>query len=433
MADQAVEQEPPGFRGRGVGVAVGASGVDGVDHPEFGDGVGELLLAHRTGSQVESPAMQPRLHAVERQEPESALPLGSRAVVGRFGIPLVEAVEHDLVAVFERIREVQDVRGVGLEPADLGGVTAPGQHREPGGDVAVEAGEMHVVLEERGIPEQREVIEDDVVVGEGHVVGQPRPGQRHIGAVYDVTVGADHPVSQVRRLLAVAEVQQFSGTLVDFGVCGNPPVRGKPAVPVLLAERGAGARVGAIQVAALIVARQRHPAVHHDVRGRRILHQRPCTPAVVDTGQFDGFGDARPQRPARPVLLVEAVGAHEPVAVERLPVPKADDVQHAVAVERVVVLQRRVQRVLGVAQIHAVEVGRQLSGDHGEVVGIPLARLRTPRTGAVRMVVVLGQRGQELADYLGVGHDALPTTKLTVVDVLPPKFRVANVAAPSTW
>ncbi len=73
---------------------------------------------------------------------------------------------------------------------------------------------------------------------------------------------------------------------------------------------------------------------------------------------------------------------------------------HAVAVERVVELQRRVQRVLGVAQVHPVEVARDLALDDGEVVGVPLGGLRPPRPGAVRVVVVLGQRGQELADDL---------------------------------
>ena len=112
---------------------------------------------------------------------------------------------------------------------------------------------------------------------------------------------------------------------------------------------------------------------------------------------------------------------------------------HAVAVERVVGLDRGVQRVLGVAQVDAVEVGRDLALDDGQVVGVPLGGLRSPRPGAVRVVVVLGQRRQELADDFDVqwSLDLLwptaPTTKLTVVAVLPPKLSVPNVFAPSTW
>ena len=127
---------------------------------------------------------------------------------------------------------------------------------------------------------------------------------------------------------------------------------------------------------------------------------------VVALGDLHRFGQARPQRAAGLVLLGESVGADEPVAVERFSVAEPDDVHHAVAVERVVELQRRVQRVLGVAQVHAVEVARDLALDRGEVVGVPLGGLRAPRTGPVGVVVVLGQGGQKLADDLWVccGH-----------------------------
>ena len=72
--------------------------------------------------------------------------------------------------------------------------------------------------------------------------------------------------------------------------------------------------------------------------------------------------------------------------------------QHAVAVERVVGLQRGVQRILGVAQIDTVDVAGNLAFDGHQIVRGPFGRLRPPRPGPVRMVVVLGQRRQELAD-----------------------------------
>ena len=115
---------------------------------------------------------------------------------------------------------------------------------------------------------------------------------------------------------------------------------------------------------------------------------------------------------------------------------EADDVHHAVAVERVVGLKRRVQRVFGVPQVDAVQVAGDFALDGGQVVGIPFGRLRCPWTGPVGMVVVFGQRREELADNLYV-HVQSPfvvlTTKLTVVAVLPPKFRVPKVLASSTW
>ena len=59
--DQAVEQEPPRFPGRGVGVAVIAGRVAGVDGAELGDGIRQLLFFDGAGDQVEAPAMQPAL------------------------------------------------------------------------------------------------------------------------------------------------------------------------------------------------------------------------------------------------------------------------------------------------------------------------------------------------------------------------------------
>ncbi len=109
---------------------------------------------------------------------------------------------------------------------------------------------------------------------------------------------------------------------------------------------------------------------------------------------------------------------------------------HAVTVERVVRLERGVQGVLGVAQVDAVEVARDLAFDRRQVVGIPFGGLRSPRPRAVGVVVLLRQCGQKLADELGMhlhSFRADETTKLTVVAVLPPKLRVPNVVAPSTW
>ncbi len=124
------------------------------------------------------------------------------------------------------------------------------------------------------------------------------------------------------------------------------------------------------------------------------------------------------------------LGANKTVAVEGFSVAEADHVQHAVAVERVIGLQRRVQRVLGVAQVDAVQVAGDLALHGGQVVGVPLGGLRPPRTGPVGVVVVFGQGRQELADDLNIHvrarHLVAPTTKLTVVAVLPPKFKRAE-------
>lgn len=154
---------------------------------------------------------------------------------------------------------------------------------------------------------------------------------------------------------------------------------------------------------------------------------------MLALGQLHGLGQPRPQRPTRLVLGQKPVGADKTVAVEGLSIPEADHVHHAVAVERVIGLQCGMQRILGVAQVDAVQVVRDLTLDGDQIVGVPLGGLRAPRPRPVGVVVVLGQGGQELADDLNVHHQMpLLTTKLTVVAVLPPKLRVPKVCAPST-
>ena len=268
---------------------------------------------------------------------------------------------------------------------------------------------MRVALEQFGVPEQRKVVENRVVLGERHVVRQPRAGQWHVDVVNQVVVLVDHAVVHVGRLLAVVEEQQLTGARVDLRVRRHAPVERKRAVEAFLAQRVAGVRVEPIQIAALVEAGERRPAVHDHVGARRVLHQSACAPAVVTFGHPNRLGQAGPQRPAGLVFRQESVGADEPVAVERFSVAESDDVQHAVAVEGVIRLERGVQRVLGVAQIDAVEIPRNLTLDDRQVVGVPLGGLRSPRARPVRVVIVVGQGGQEFADDLHI-HDRDRTT-----------------------
>ncbi len=77
---------------------------------------------------------------------------------------------------------------------------------------------MDPLGEQLGIPEQRQVVEDRVVLGEGHVVRQARTRQRDVDRVLEPAVGAHHAVVHVGRLLAVAEHEELAGALVELGV-----------------------------------------------------------------------------------------------------------------------------------------------------------------------------------------------------------------------
>ncbi|CAJ1511124.1 hypothetical protein [[Mycobacterium] burgundiense] len=79
--------------------------------------------------------------------------------------------------------------------------------------------------------------------------------------------------------------------------------------------------------------------------------------------------------------------------------------EHPVAVEGVIVLDGRVQRILGQAQVDPVEV-LGYAPRHGlEVIGSPLIALRAPRAGAVRMDVIGRQCRDERRQQFGF-HDA---------------------------
>ena len=85
------------------------------------------------------------------------------SVVDRDGLAFEEPVEDDLVAVLVGVGEVQHERRVGLEPPDVLGSAAARDDGEPRRHVAVEPRQVNVGLQQLGIPEQRKVVENDVV------------------------------------------------------------------------------------------------------------------------------------------------------------------------------------------------------------------------------------------------------------------------------
>ena len=58
VLDEAVEQEPAGLGGGGIGVAIGLAGVFLVEHAELQHPVVQVLFGRLPGLQVEAPAME---------------------------------------------------------------------------------------------------------------------------------------------------------------------------------------------------------------------------------------------------------------------------------------------------------------------------------------------------------------------------------------
>ena len=114
----------------------------------------------------------------------------------------------------------------------------------------------------------------------------------------------------------------------DFGgdMSQNTADLGLAQVRALIATEDSDGRLAPCGLSSLIVgpdALDRVPSVVGDLVGDRLKAMAEALAA----GLLLGF---------------KAIGAHETVAVERFSITEADDVHHAIAVEGVIALQRRV-------------------------------------------------------------------------------------------
>ena len=114
-----------------------------------------------------------------------------------------------------------------------------------------------------------------------------------------------------------------------------------------------------------------------------------------------------PQRLACRQLSLDTFGLNQTVPVLAATVFKHDGMQHAVAVKRVVAPQRRQHRVFSIADINPIKVAGQLAFDL-TIQHVKLFKIGLPRTGAVRMVVCVGQLARYFVDQLGHAESLLP-------------------------
>ena len=294
---------------------------------------------------------------------------------------------------------MQNVGGIGFEPANVARCASPRDHRETRWQVGTKARNVRALLEELGVPEQRAVVEDRVLLGERHVVGEARAWKRNVDPVRELVAGIDHAVVHERSGLGVVEHEHLAGVRIGLLVRGDSPVARERTVPRLAPELLERARIERVQVAALVEARLGHTGVDDDVGARRVFQTGAGSPAVLTQRLARAFGQAGPQRLASFVLGRESDRGHEAVSVLRLAVGERDRVQHPVAVEWVIPPDRFMDGVLGVAQVDTFEVGGNRA-DHVEVEGIPLAGLRPPCTGAVRVDVVRRKSAANLVDHV---------------------------------
>ncbi len=384
MLDVAVEEKPARHLHGAVGIAVLAARVLLVDHAELQRAFVQPLLGGLAGGQVEAPAVQAGLHLVLVQVGHHAFVTGrrTREVLG-LGLLLVVAVQHDLVTFLIRIEPMQHEGGRGLEPADLLGLSAARDDGETRGQLGMELHHVLALLQQIRLPEQREVVEDREVLTEAHVVRQARAWQRNGHVMHQLVVPVHHAVVHVGRMLGVVEEQHLTGGLVHLHV-GRDAVQRRPGRYALLLQRE---RVQPVTLAALVVGGEGAARVHHHVGAGGVLDGAMCTPARPRR-EFGVLHQPGPQAAVGLDLRREPLGLHEAVAVVRTAVLEADHVQHAVAIEGVVTADGLVNRVLRVAQVDAVDVGRDAACDHPQVGGVDFFQQWRP--GTLQVGVVAG-------------------------------------------
>ena len=352
----------------------------------------QALLLGGAGVQVHAPAPQPGVHH------ELGDVLGRALLVDRAVGPRhrhVAAAHHRdpapaRVGLLPGVDHVVQEAGAEVEPAQLLGLAVARDHAEAGLHVGAE---HHLVATERhglGVVHHRQVVQDRVVLGHGHVVRQARARQRDRHVVLQLPVGADDAVVHVGRVVAVVEEQQVLGDLVDLGM-GRDLAAGLRD-RLAAAERLQRDRVEFPGLAGHVPQRQHLAGVGDEVGVAGVLQR-----LVLAAEQ--GLADAPVGGAARGVLALETLGAHPAVAHREAPVLEVRRVHHAVAVEGVVAALGRVAGVRAGAHVDAVQVLRDRALEQRQVGQRGLVGQRREGAGQQRAVVFA-----EGSEVLGAGR-----------------------------
>ena len=123
---------------------------------------------------------------------------------------------------------------------------------------------IHASLHQLLVPEQRTVIQDGIVVGDSHVVRQPRTRQRHLDIVRQLAFGIDNAVMHEWRRGLIVEEHQLPRALVNLGVRRNTRRR-KLARPRLSAQIIQRQWIQPIQITALIKTGEGNTVMHNNI------------------------------------------------------------------------------------------------------------------------------------------------------------------------
>ena len=330
---------------RGIPVTVPPSDDALVDPRELLGPVVEALLDDLPGVEVDGPPVQGR-----RQ-------LGRPVDVRVEHLRMPRDIDHDAPILVVRVQRVEHVAELDVEPAHVGVPAVARHHTDPRAVVWLPCRRERALADEVEVEHHGKIEEDDVALGDREVVHHRRTPDVDVLAADELT-GRVHGVETEPRRTewVVPEEEHLSRDGVDLRVRGHR--RPQLAAEVVASD---GRQVGPhLRRKAHLDEGEDLAGVRDDVRVRRARAHREHV-----------VGLARDRVLAKEVERL--IGPHPPVPVRHgLAVAQLDGVEHPVAGEPVV--RRRVgrDRVGPVAQVAAVDLGRDRALDRqvgdGELV-----------------------------------------------------------------
>ncbi len=251
------------------------------------------------------------------------------------GVVVAHRVQHHTpLRVLVGVAHMEDVAGVDVEPAHVGGTVLAGHDPDPRA-VRVRPPVRHAAVPGQGVVEDDgQVQPHDVVLGDGEVVHHRRPGHVDRPAVEQLPLRGDPVVGEVGRREPGPEQVQFTGDGVLLRVRGHR--RGQLPGEVVRPD-GLQLRSDPVRQADLAQGKDGVGVPDHvGVRGCRgqvdgavltdegVTLQLPCLhpPVAVPLGppaaQPDAVQHAGPGEPVPAVLAGQRVGAVAEVAAVQL-------------------------------------------------------------------------------------------------------------------
>ena len=197
------------------------------EHPRVDDG--ELLVDDVVNqalfglprAQVEAPFVKDVVSIQIRQQFGQLI---RRQLAARvFGQAKRRAGHHNLhaalaIVFLPRVGHVVHVGRLGLKPFDLIRFAMARHHAKARRQGVVKLQLVPPRRQRLHVVEQRQVVQDGVVGGDGHVMRQTRPRQLHGDESLQLAKAVQHAIVHVGRFIAIGEKQKLTRSLIDLAV-----------------------------------------------------------------------------------------------------------------------------------------------------------------------------------------------------------------------